>query len=466
LKRDLKKMEVEVVGDIWVNGEAYQNLLVLCDEFGSRFAGTEGEKHAVDYMVKKLKEYGLDNVKADPFTYVGWKRGRCKLELIEPIERELPAISLPLSPPGQVEGEVIYLRSGDPSEFKRREDEIAGKIVLCTSGAGPGGRRVHRRTKYGYAVALGALGFIFANHNPGQLPITGSLRPAYRMAGEIPAISVSWETASFILRQMEKGRVRVRLTTTDKIIPESTSWNVVGEIPGSSLKDRFIIVGGHFDGHDISQGAMDDASGACVVLEVARALAKFKGRFKRSIRFICYAAEEMGVTGSTCYVAKHLDEIEKIDLKINCDGAGRRIRHTFRVSGPLELIGTLEAISKEIGYPMDIGPSLSTASDHWPFYMQGVPAVSFASIPEPEIAPLVAAQGRGFGHTPADTVDKVDPRGLKEGAMVLAQFLIRLANMDRISRRMTREEIIDYLEKKGVVEELKIQKKWHPEAPR
>lgn len=457
LVKNIRDIEVGVAGEIWVNSEAYRNLLVLCDDFGSRFAGTEGEKLAVDYLVRRLRDYGLENVAADPYIYTGWRRGPAKLELLEPIRRDLTAISLPLSPPGEVEGEIIDLGNGDPSEFKRREKEIGGKVVLCTSAPGPSGREVHRRTKYGYGVYMGARGFIFGNHNPGQLPATGSLRPAYRMAGEIPAVGVSWETVSFINRQMERGRVVAKIRTEDRIMPGSSSWNVVGEIPGSILKDRFIVVGAHFDGHDISQGAMDDASGACVVAEAARALAKFKGAFKRSLRFILFSAEELGVTGSTCYVAKHLEEMNRVDLMINCDGAGRAARHTFRVSGPPELVETLQAISKEVGYQMKVETTLSTASDHWPFYMQSIPSASLASATEP----VALALGRGFGHTSADTVDKVDHRGLKEGALVLAQFLIRLANMDKISRRMAPDEIMNHLEKTGVAEELRIQKCWY-----
>lgn len=87
LVKDIKSIEVEVTGEIWVNSEAYRNLLVLCDDFGSRFAGTEGERQAVDYLVRKLRDYWLENVTADPYTYTGWKRGPAKLELLEPIRR-------------------------------------------------------------------------------------------------------------------------------------------------------------------------------------------------------------------------------------------------------------------------------------------------------------------------------------------------------------------------------------------
>ncbi|MFQ6052945.1 MAG: M28 family metallopeptidase, partial [Candidatus Bathyarchaeia archaeon] len=289
-------------------------------------------------------------------------------------------------------------------------------------------------------------------------------RPAYRMAGEIPGIGVSKETGSFIVRQMGRGPVRVRMTTTDEVNPAERSWNVVGEIPGGELRDRLIVVGAHFDGHDIAQGAMDDGAGAVTIMEAARALAKHKGTLKRTIRFICFACEEIGVTGSTCYVDKHRDELDSIDLMINCDGAGRGLRHGFRVSGPQELIGYLQSLADEIGYRMRVEPSLSAASDHWPFYMQGIPAATFAATRDPA---EVARVGRGWGHTSADTLDKVDPRGLKEGAATLAQFLIRLADEPgAIAERTPIEEIVAYLEEKGLAKTLRIQKKWHPDSIR
>jgi len=461
------ELEKKVLGEIWASNEAYDNLVHMCDEYGSRFAGTDGERPSAEYMAKKLEEYGLENVALDEFKYVGWKRGPARLEMFAPREAELYTQSLalcPPTPPEGIEGDVVFLGPGYPEVFEERKDEIPRKIVLCTSQPRPSGSMVHRRTKYGYSIKYGAVGFIFVNHNPGQLMPTGSLRPAYRMAGEIPGIGVSWETGSYLIRLLEKGPARVRITTTDTVTPDTPSWNVVGEIPGTDLKDRVILVGAHYDGHDIAVGALDDGSGAVVIMEAARALAKHKEAFKRTMRFICFAAEEIGVTGSTCYADKHSDELDRIDLMINCDGAGRAHDHVYRVSGPDSLVGRLQKTVDGMNYKMKVGRSSSSASDHWPFYMQGIPAVTLSAYRSPA---EVARVGRGWTHTSADTIDKVDPKNLKDASMVLAHTLVRLANEpDEIAERTPVEDIVARLEARGIADILRVQLKWHTDSIR
>ena len=123
-----KKLERELIGDIWQNSQIHENMLVLADEIGSRFAGTPSEKKAQEYMVKKLKEYGYQNARADPFTYYGWKRGPVKLEMTAPVQRPFDAISLAMSPGGTVEADVIYLGTGSPEEFEAvKPKDVQGK---------------------------------------------------------------------------------------------------------------------------------------------------------------------------------------------------------------------------------------------------------------------------------------------------------------------------------------------------
>jgi len=472
LDEELARIERAIVGDIWTSNEQFMNLVKMCDEFGSRFAGTESEKKAVEFMAGRLKAYGLANVASEPFRYTGWFRGRASMEMLEPLRCELPCISLALSPSTPKEGleaEVINVGAGRMQEYEKIRERLSGKIAMCSTEPFDGeGNWGHRRTRYGLAVLHGAAGFVFMQHLPGQLPQTGSLRPGYRMIGEIPGVGVSLETGSLILRQLKRSKARVRMNVQNEIKPNWTAYNVVGEIPGSKYPDQLILVGAHFDGHDIAQGAADDCAGAVVVMDVARAMAPFKQHFKRTIRFLLFGAEELGVTGSTCYLDQHKGEIEKMTLMINCDGAGRAARHRFAVYGPMELVPYLEAISREINYPMNIPTPLGAASDHWPFFTAGIPAVGFATgPPDPLTGAVAVALGRGFGHTSADTVDKVDPRGLKEASMVLAQFLLRIATEDKpIAKHTPVKEIAKRLEEKGEAEALRIQKKWHPDSVR
>ncbi len=461
------QIEKELIGEIWQNSEIYENMLTMADGMGSRFAGTHSEKQAQKYMVKKLKEYGFNNARAEPFRYYGWKRGQVKLEIREPIQRKFEATSLAMSPGGEVEAEVIDLGTGSPEEFEAVDPQnVKGKIVFCSSATSPSGKRVHRRTKYGYAVKYGAIGFIFMNHNSGQLAPTGSLRPSYKMGGEIPGIGVSFETGSLILRLVKDKPIKVQIKDESKVITDTESANIVAELPGKT--DEWIVVGGHYDGHDISQGAMDNLSGTVVTMELARVLERYNGEFKRGIRFICFGCEEIGVTGSTCYVADHLEDMKRTAIMVNLELGGLAYKDgqkhaAFTVYQPLEMREWLKKFLHEVKYPTPVMEGTSAASDHWPFYMQGVPTIYFHE--EPSYRQII--EGRGWGHTSADTMDKVDPRNLQEGAMIMARLLIRLATQEEeIAEHTSLDRIISHLEKTGMKKTLEIQKKWHPDKPR
>ncbi|MBC8225380.1 M20/M25/M40 family metallo-hydrolase [Candidatus Bathyarchaeota archaeon] len=461
------KTERDLIGEIWQTSEIHKNMLVLADEIGSRFAGTPSEKQAQEYMVDKLKEYGYENARAVPFKYYGWRRGPATLEMTEPVKRGFEAISLAMSPGGTMEADVINLGTGSPEEFEAvGPEDVKGKIVLCSSATSPTGKRVHRRTKYGYAVKYGAVGFIFMNHNPGQLAATGSLRPSYRMGGEIPGIGVSLETGSLIQRLAGDRPLRVKFSDESEVVPDSESANIVAELPGRS--DEWIVVGGHYDGHDIAQGAMDNLSGTAVTMELARVLKPYEGKFKRGIRFICFGCEEIGVTGSTSYVADHLDQMKKTAIMVNLELGGLAytdgMKHAaFTVYQPPEMKQWIEEFLKEVAYATSITTGMSAASDHWPFVMQGVPAIYMHE--EPSMRQFV--QGRGWGHTTADSMDKVDSRNLQEGAMLMARLLLRLATQrKKIAKHTPLNKIVRHLERTGMRKTLEIQLKWHPESPR
>lgn len=461
------KTERDLIGEIWQTSEIQKNMLVLADEIGSRFAGTPSEKQAQEYMVDKLKEYGYENARAVPFKYYGWRRGPVTLEMTDPVKRELHAISLAMSPGGTLEAEVINLGTGSPEEFEAvGPEDVKGKIVLCSSATSPSGRRVHRRTKYGYAVKYGAVGFIFMNHNPGQLAATGSLRPSYRMGGEIPGIGVSLETGSLMQRLAGGRPLRAKFSDESEVVPDSESANIVAELPGRS--DEWIVVGGHYDGHDIAQGAMDNLSGTAVTMELARVLKTYEGKFKRGIRFILFGCEEIGVTGSTSYVADHLDQMKDTAIMVNLELGGLAytdgMKHAaFTVYQPPEMKLWIEEFLKEVAYPTSVSMGMSAASDHWPFVMQGVPAIYMHE--EPSMRQLV--QGRGWGHTTADYMDKVDPRNLQEGAMLMARLLLRLATQRRkIAKHTLLKSVLGRLERNGMKKTLEIQLKWHPDSPR
>jgi Zn-dependent M28 family amino/carboxypeptidase len=410
----------KIIGDVYTSTEAMDNLTILCDEFGSRFGGTDGERRSAEFFQTKMEEYGLSNVRLEPVQYVGWIRGETRLEVLAPIQKSIPCISLPHSPPCDMEGVILDMGDGAPKDFDRRAEEIQGKIVLTTSVAAPKGskRWVHRSEKYGRSLMAGATAFIFVNHYPGYGPATGSI--GHDGEALIPGISVSHESGALIRRLAKRtGEVKIRLVSTDRCEP-MTSWNVVGDLPGQR-HDEIVMLGSHYDGHDISQGAEDPASGAVSVLEAARVLALHAPPLPRTVRFVLWGIEEIGLIGSREYVKAHASELSDIRFYLNMDSAGaRRNERDIVLNEWSDLESTFEGWSEEMALGFKVAQSAAAFSDHFPFFMAGVPTGGMQSA-------VQSLAGRGYGHTQYDTVDKVDSRSLREASTLAARLAMRLA---------------------------------------
>lgn len=434
-------IDQKIVGDIYTSTETMDNLEVLCDEYGSRFGGTEGEQLAAEFFQKKMREYGLTNVHLEPFEYTGWKRGKVQLEITSPIRKEIPCISLPHSPAASLEGAIIDMGDGAPDDFDKRAQEIKGKVVMTTSVITPKGskRWIHRMEKYGRSVMAGAIGFIFVNHYPGYGPATGGIGDNYE--GSIPGISISYEDGAFIRRLAKrKGDVQIRLNSTDRCEP-MTSWNVVGDLAGKKRPDQVVMLGSHYDGHDIAQGAGDPASGAVSVLEVARVLARYAPDPDCTVRFVLWGVEEIGLIGSIEYARVHADDMSNYRFYLNMDGAGssNMTRDIVLHEWP-ELDNLFNKWKDQMVLDFAIGQRVHSFSDHFPFFLLGVPTGGIESA-NPHM------EGRGYGHTHFDTVDKVSLINMREASTLAARMALRIAGAEDwpVSRRTQEavEKILD-----------------------
>jgi Zn-dependent M28 family amino/carboxypeptidase len=421
-KNPFLNIDQQIVGNIYTSTEAMDNLIVLCDEFGSRFAGTEGERLAAEFLKAKLEGYGLSNVHLEPVEYIGWTRGEASLAITHPVQKTLSCITLPHSPPADLQGEIVDMGDGAPSDFDQRAAEIEGKIVMTTSVVNPKNsqRWIHRGEKYGRSVLAGATGFVFVNHYPGYGPATGSI--GHRGEGAIPGISVSKEDGAFIQRLMKRdGPVRIHLRSTDQCQP-TTSWNVVGDLPGQGDPNQILMLGSHYDGHDISQGAGDPASGVVSVLEAARVLAGHTAQLSCTVRFVLWGIEEIGLLGSKQYVTDHAQELANIRFYLNMDSAGTPSNNRDIVLNEWPALEPLfQRWAEEMALDFAVGQTVSAFSDHFPFFMAGVPTGGMESV-ERSLA------GRGYGHTRYDTVDKVDLRSLREASSLAARLALRIAH--------------------------------------
>lgn len=452
----LRDVDARLLGEAMLSDEGLAVLRTLCEDHGSRFAGSADERRAGDFLLGRMRACGLSRVHAEPFPFLAWRRGRrAALQVVSPIRQSLDCIALPYSPGTRASGielEVINLGEGLPEDFARLRREIKGKAVLA-SNESPGyyHRWVHRAEKYARAVAAGAKAFLFMNRLDGLLEETGAVR--FNRRGEIPSVGVSKETGCRLVRLLRQGPVRIRLETHDTFF-RGRSRNIVGEFPGTERPDEVVVVGGHYDGHDISQAAADNGSGVATVIEAARLLAPHKGLLKRTVRFVCFGAEEVGLLGGHAYVERHAKELARTRLMVNLDCIGNERGKGFDFMGWDEAKVPLAVMASEMRQDIGFASRPNPYSDHFHFMAAGVPICLLGNVSG-------APKGRGYGHTAADTLDKVARADLREAAALLARSLLRFANdrcwalrhksVAEVRRILDRYELMDVMRAEGTL---------------
>ncbi len=429
-------IERRVLGEVWTSDAIYRHLRHLCDDLGARFGGSASEHAAAAYLLQQMRGYGLQRVHLEEFPVYTWERGACELDLVAPVERRFSAIAMPFSGSGDFAGELVDVGEGESADFARAGDAVRGKIVLSAAETNrPGEVALHRTDKYRLAVEAGAAGYVFVNKNPGLLHITGALYARNPGGAEdtdheapIPAVGVTFEAGSLIRRLAERGPAQVRLHLQNRTY-RSHSANVVGDIPGGERPEEIVLFGGHYDGHDIAQGAADDAAGTLVGLEVGRVLAPFAGQLRRTVRIICFGYEELGLGGSWRHAERYAptDSAETLRFVMNLDGAGRGGGGQERITatGDAALEAYFRGLPAKLRYDFEVANRISAHSDHFPFFLAGFPSATLSS--RDATAGMV---GRGYGHTEGDTVDKVSLRGLQMGAAFAARVALALATVD------------------------------------
>ncbi len=431
-KSQFLSLDQALSGDAYTSHEAMENLKVLCDDFGSRFGGTAGEKQAADFIAQKLTDYGLSNVTLEPFEYLGWKRGKVSLKITHPIEKTIDCISLPHSPACDLKADLYDAGDGSVSHFEQNADAMKNNIVMASSETFPAGskRWVHRGEKYGRSLLNGAAGFIFMNHYPAYGPATGGIGHSNKTA-LVPGISVSYEDGSFLRRLLKKhGKVSLHITSSD-VSESMTSWNVLGDLPSKENPEDIIMLGSHYDGHDISQGAQDPASGVVSVLEAARLLSKHATPLAYTIRFAFWGVEEIGLLGSRYHAKKHQDKLDKLRFYFNMDAAGSATNKGIVLNEWTDLEKQVKTWQQDIAFPFQTMQSVNAFSDHYPFLLQGVPTGGLESVPK-------GTGGRGYGHTRHDTLDKVSLRELQDASLLASLFVVRLASLKANAWPVTR----------------------------
>ena len=407
---------------------AWERLALLGDTFGHRLSGSEALENAIKWAVAEMKKDGLDNVRAEPVKVPHWVRGQESVEITSPYRSALTMLGLGNSvgtPADGIEAELLVVRSF--GELDAAGAGVKGKIVLFNVPFTTYGETVqYRAAGPSRAAGLGAVAMLIRAVGPPGLrtPHTGSLRYADG-APQIPAAAIPAEDAERLQRMQNRGtKVRVRLKMEAKFLPDADSANVIGEIRGRERPDEVIVVGGHFDSWDVGTGSTDDGGGCVVTWEALRLMKKLNLRPRRTVRVVLFTNEENGLAGGRAYLERHRAELANHVLMLESDsGVFRPTGFGFTGTSTArevlqQIAGLLRGIQADqigaSGGGADIGPSVEAGQ---------LPALS------------LEVDGNYFliHHTPADTVDKIDPADMAKASAAIAVMAYVVADMpDRL----------------------------------
>jgi Zn-dependent M28 family amino/carboxypeptidase len=426
------------IGETFTSDVGWGHLERLVD-IGDRMAGGPGERQGLTATRDALAKLGARNAHVDEFEIQGWVRGSSG---VDTPDGSVETTALPRSPAGTATGRLVDCGDGLPADF---DADLDGAVVVVSSTVPDHyDRFIHRREKYYRAVEAGAAAFVFRNHVPGCLAPTGSVGTDDAPLGPIPAVGVSKEAGTRLCRRHEGETVTVRV---DCETPTATSGVVRADVGPDT--DRAVYLTSHVDAHDIAEGAVDNAAGTATVVEVVRALRARDAPLDRRVRVVCFGAEEVGLRGSE----READVVDPdaVQAVVNCDGVCRGRTLQFYTHGFDALDAAVEDVADRLGHPVSVRPTPHPHSDHWPFVARGLPGLLVSSEGDD--------RGRGWGHTRADTLDKLERRTLRETAILLTPLVAALADADPIDRRSTDAVAAD-LEREDLAEGMRVTGDW------
>lgn len=486
-----------------VGERAWRDVKILADDnMEGRRAGSEGHRRAAEFVAGQFRKAGLKpggdggylqpvqlemrliNEAASSLTLVTNGNAR-------PLKFGNDAgINLRVNFVNEVEAPLVFVGHGLRLPEYGVDDlaglDLAGKVVVAFNNAPkhvPGAVGAHfgsAAERWKLYRAAGAVGVIYMSNPytmdlPWERAILQRLEPFMVLRGDDQytgtKIGVMLNPARFalllegtphkaedILALLKEGKslphfdLPTRLkATVDVKVSQITSENVVGILPGSDpkLRDELVVLSGHLDhlgvrstgeGDRIFNGAMDNAAGIAVLLQIARDLRKGKAP-KRSIVFAAVTAEEMGLLGSRAYVARAKSDQLNIVANLNSDMfLPLYPMKNLTVFGLEEsdLADDARAVARELGVNVQTDPQPQRnrfiRSDQYSFIRAGIPALAtkngtVAGTPEAEIESRWQTE-RYHGVTD-DLAQPVDLAAIGLYAEICKRLAVRVANREQ-----------------------------------
>ena len=448
-------------------------------EMEGRGAGTKGLTRAEHLIEKRYKELGLEpaglNGYAQPFTVVTGARLKSDNHFViqadgskNDLKIDQDFVPFSFSASGQVAAPLVFAGYGATADEFHYDDyaglDVKDKIVLVLryepSGfgekSGNHGLTQHSQliTKAINARNHGAKALVILNGKLGGGEedlltrfgsVSGPENVGIVMVQVKNAAAESWfQSAGKSMKDVQE-QINSATKSASFGFPETlhlslhidieatraTVNNVLAWLPGQS--DEYIIIGAHYDhlgrGNfdslapsqigQIHPGADDNASGTAGVLELARLLAPQRGQLKRSLLFMDFAGEELGLLGSAAWVKDPTRPLAKAVAMLNMDMIGRIKDDKVYIGG----VGTgssfkavLEEAQKDSPFKIEYSAGGYASSDHTSFVAKKIPVLFFFSGLHSDY------------HKPSDTWDKIDAPSAARLLDLVGSVAVQLAS--------------------------------------
>jgi hypothetical protein len=409
------------------------------DSLEGRNTGEKGQQKAASFLVKKIKEYGLQTFENN--------------EYLLPVNLIYKTKSANLKLNGQNLGFIKnFSFSG---EYQQHKDKITTLKVIKSSDlnylTGADNYAVLFESFESFDPSIisdlfkGYLFIFIKNYDTTILsrkPLKGLLinEPAEKPIN----FYVDYNCLNIKLKKELTSKKEVSLNIEFELNPNQEklkSENIHAYIEGtdSVLKKEIVIVSAHYD-HigvkkgEVFNGADDNASGSATILEMARIFQQLKNegtQFKRSILFLWFTGEEHGLLGSAYYAKNPIISLNNTIANLNIDMIGRADSLTEKEQFKVYIIGS-DKLSQDLHqineksknnllfdykYNDENDPlRLYYRSDHYNFANKGIPSIFYFG---------------GFHedyHKSTDDLEKINFNKMKEVASCVSNTCLSLIN--------------------------------------
>jgi Iap family predicted aminopeptidase len=442
---------------VFDGSQAYEYMSHLCLNVGPRHGGSESEIKASKYIRDIFDNFGL---KSSLFPYEIYTFDNAISSLSFPDIGNINCVAVPCCESTSnkgVESDLVFLESPDEVFL---DSTMKGKIIMTVGDFRGKNYEALMRIKPAGVIQIGSM---FIN------PSRGRVNPETRRKfGSIPTVKITYEDGLRIISSMPK-KCKLKVQTFGEKVGKA--YNVIGEIDGIKKPDEIIVIGGHFDSVWGSQGCQDNAAGMAIVMELARVFSNKDTN--RTLRFIGFSGEELGLRGSTAYIKKlkkddevckknkdfvrdgFKTELDKILFMVNIDVQGTKIgSNSCFTCGPSDIAASVRLLAAEIGTKYNVSENNIYSSDNAPFGYVGIPSASFGRSGVSSI----------FGHTDFDIIHHCDNKSLSKSGRFIEEWILRYITNSKsfpFERKIpgaSQENVKKYFKNREIFE-------WEPQMP-